>query len=377
MNSNRTPPVANSQAANPINVGLELQKLRLRQTRTIEAIADALKLTTDMVNHLENNNFDKLPNKVFVRGYIRNYLNLLDVPKDRADDLIAQFNSYTSNSTEVQASHRAAAEHEQRRQDLAHRRIKLMGGEQRYKIDSQGARWKIWLALAAIAALVAIGWLLFIQPASQNANVSGANSQVNLLSGIDSATSPIETSISVEVRDSAVMADQAPEADAAVAVAIPLSTSEIVIDNSASELEVDREAVTTNPAPAAPAVNASNGASSERVEQLEPNVLLPMGSMPETAQILQPEPALRLALSFTEQSWIEIRDSSGEVLVDGLYGIEDALNVDAIAPVSFHLGNSSATSVVYQGRELDYSAFMNRNVARFTLAADGSLARDF
>ena len=376
MNSNRTPPIASSQAANPVNVGLELQKLRLRQTRTIEAIADALKLTTDMVNHLENNNFDKLPNKVFVRGYIRNYLNLLDVPKARADDLIAQFNSYTNNSTEVQASHRSTAEHEQRRQDLAHRRIKLMGGEQRYKIDAQGARWKIWLALAAIAALVAIGWLLFIQPASQSTNVSGANSQVNLLSGIDSAAKPIETSSSVEIRDSAAVADPAPKPDATVAtaVAIPLAASEIVIDNSVSELEVAAEAVTTNPAPAA---NVSNGANSERVEQLEPNVLLTMGSMPETAQILQPDPALRLALSFTEQSWIEIRDSSGEVLVDGLYGIEDALNVDAVAPVSFHLGNSSATSVVYQGRELDYSAFMNRNVARFTLAADGSLARAF
>ena len=375
MNSNRTPPAANSQSANSINVGLELQRLRLRQTRTIEAIAEALKLTTDMVNHLENNNFDKLPNKVFVRGYIRNYLNLLDVPKDRADDLIAQFNHYTSHSVEAQAGHRSATEQEHRRQDLAHRRIKLMGGEQRYKIDAQGARWKIWLALAAITSLVVVGWLLFIQPAAQSTSASGANSQVNLLSGIDSAAGPAETGNSLAIGDNDANTNSPPNAE--LAVAIPLATNELIIDNSISEIEITPEAVTTNPAPVTTAVNVDDDANSERVEQPEPNVLLPMGSMPETAQILQPEPALRLVLNFSEQSWIEIRDGSGEVLVDGLYGSEDGLNIEAIAPVSFHLGNSAATSVIYQGRELDYSAFINRNVARFTLAADGGLARAF
>ena len=370
MNSNRTPPAANSQSANPINVGLELQRLRLRQTRTIEAIAEALKLTTDMVNHLENNNFDKLPNKVFVRGYIRNYLNLLNVPKARADDLIAQFNSYISHSPEVQISHRQSTGHEQRRQDLAHRRIKLMGGEQRYNIDAQGARWRIWLALAAIAALVVVGWLLFVQPAPQSTSSSSANSQVNLLSNIDNQTRQTETSSEIKLSGGAE-----PDSSIGAAVALPLTTSELTINESASDFEITVETVSTNPAPTALVVNA--GSSSERVEQPEPDLLLPMGSMPETAQILQAEPALRLALNFSEESWIEIRDASGEVLVDGLYGIEDALNVEAIAPVSFHLGNSAATSVVYQGRELDYSAFTSRNVARFTLAADGSLARAF
>ena len=373
MNSNRTPPAANSQSSNSVNVGLELQRLRLRQTRTIEAIAEALKLTTDMVNHLENNNFDKLPNKVFVRGYIRNYLNLLDVPKARADDLIAHFNNYTSLSAQAQPSQRSAAEHEHRRQDLTHRRIKLIDGEQKYKIDAQSARWRIWLALVAIASLVVVGWLLFVQPAPPSTSVSSADSQVNLLSGIDSTARQTEADgidvLSANVADPNAL----PEPDAAIA--IPLVTSELVIDNSISELEITPEAVTTNPVPPAPTVGADEGASSERVEQ--PSLLLPMGSLPETAQILQPDPALRLVLSFSEESWIEISDGSGEIVAEGLYGAEDALNIDTIAPVSFHLGNSAGTSVVYQGRELDYSAFMSRNVARFTLAADGSLARAF
>ena len=372
MNSNRTPPAVDSQSASAINVGLELQRLRLRQTRTIEAIAEALKLTTDMVNHLENNNFDKLPNKVFVRGYIRNYLNLLNVPKARADDLINQFNNYTSPSAEPQTGHRQSAGHEHRRQDLAHRRIKLIDGEQRYKIDAQGARWKIWLALAAIASLVVVGWLLFVQPAPQNPSTSNGNSQVNLLSGIDSAAGPAS---STEFIDDTT---DGPNLEAVEAVAIPLATNEIIIDSSVGELEITPEPVAATPAPAAPAIDIDDdGAGSERVEQPEPNLLLPMGSMPETAQILQPEPALRLALNFSEESWIEIRDGSGEILVDGLYGSEDALNIEAIAPVSFHLGNSAATSIIYQGRELDFSAYISRNVARFNLAADGGLARAF
>ena len=366
MNSNRTPTNAPANQVNQINVGLELQRLRLRQTRTIEAIAEALKLTTDMVNHLENNNFDKLPNKVFVRGYIRNYLNLLDVPKARADDLIAQFNRSIDHSTEAQSGHRLAIETEHQRQDLAHRRIKLMGDQQQYKIDSSGARWKIWVALAAIALMMVLGWLLFIDPAAEPPSSASVDSQVNLLSSID--IDEIQSVSSAEPLI-APASSQAPEA-----LAIPLTSTELIIDELANAVVDTGAAAAPQPLPSN--INDSAALGSEQPEP-ESEILLPMGSLPETAQILQPDPALRLVLNFREESWIQVGDGSGEILIDGVYQLEDVINLNAVAPVNFHLGNSAATSIVYQGRELDYSAFISRNVARFTLEADGTLTRFF
>ena len=367
MNSNRTPANAPANQVNQINVGLELQRLRLRQTRTIEAIAEALKLTTDMVNHLENNNFDKLPNKVFVRGYIRNYLNLLDVPKARADDLIAQFNRSIDHSTEAQSGHRLAIETEHQRQDLAHRRIKLMGDQQQYKIDSSGARWKIWVALAAIALMMVLGWLLFIDPAAEPPSSASVDSQVNLLSSIDiDEVQPVSSAEPLIAPASPV---EPPEA-----LAIPLTSTELIIDELANAV-VDT-GVGAAPQPLPSSINDSAALGSEQPEP-ESEILLPMGSLPETAQILQPDPALRLVLNFREESWIQVGDGSGEILIDGVYQLEDVINLNAVAPVNFHLGNSAATSIVYQGRELDYSAFISRNVARFTLEADGTLTRFF
>ena len=385
MNDTKPRSKVNQQqdAAELVNVGLELQRLRLRQTRTIEAIAESLKLTTDMVNHLEANNFSKLPNKVFIRGYIRNYLNLLGVPKERADDLVAHFD-YNIKISEANAGQRqATAAGMSRRQDPAPRRIKLMEGQQQYKIDNQSGRWKIWLALAAVLLLAIVGWLLFIGPDSEPAASTGSGN-INLLQNNSTSSASPEPS------------DQAggTAGVAAAPTVTPLAEEELIIsfaDDNSIDLAAAAPAQPANPSQqlsrlpvleSEPEINISASvtpppAIAGRIEQPEANTLLPMGSMPETAEILQTNASVQFRLSFAAESWVQVIDSEGLDIANGLQQNNDEINYNAIAPISFHFGNSGATNLVFQGTTIDYSAFVNRNVSRFIMNADGSLERWF
>ena len=364
-------------AAELVNVGLELQRLRLRQTRTIEAIAESLKLTTDMVNYLESNNFDKLPNKVFVRGYIRNYLNLLGVPKERADDLVAHFDYNISISDANAGQRQSTAAGMSRRHEAAPRRIKLIEGQQQYKIDNQSGRWKIWLALAAVLLLAIVGWLLFIGPDSESV-ASTSSGDINLLQNSSETASQAGGSSGI----------------AAAPTATPLADEDLIIsfadDNSIDLAAAAPEQPTeprqqlsrlpvleTNPEINISASVAPPPAIAGRIEQPEPNVLLPMGSMPETAEILQTNASVQFRLSFAAESWVQVIDSEGLDIANGLQQNSDEINYNAIAPISFHFGNSGATDLVFQGQEIDFSAFVNRNVSRFIMNADGSLERWF
>lgn len=65
---------------------------REKKGLSIEHIANKLNLRTQVLQHLEADEYDALPNPVFVKGYIRAYCKHLDLPC--ADDLIKAYSSF-------------------------------------------------------------------------------------------------------------------------------------------------------------------------------------------------------------------------------------------------------------------------------------------
>ena len=382
------------QANEPVNVGLELQRLRLRQTRTIDAIADALKLTPDMVSHLENNAFDKLPNQVFVRGYIRNYLNLLDVPKEHADDLIRHFNANIGRLS-LEASERSQIS-QQRRHEFDTRKIKLMAGQQQYKIDTNQGRWKIWLGLIAIITLALMAWLLFMSPEPTRSVEAESDGQIDLEALTFQDLEPEQSS------DSGVVVGTVPEVNSPtlstdiVEAQAPNGTSVLqnnsLLDLSGSEpqsllviaeqpaLPIIESTATSLVVESAPnqvvlSPEAPIRSQPDPIAALDAPDLFAMGSLPETASVLQPGDAVQFRLSFASESWVRITDNEDLNIASGLYDSGDDLNLRGMAPIQMHIGNSIDTAVIYQNEIVDYSRFTSSNVARFILNADGSLER--
>ena len=85
----------------PITVGARLREERLSRGIKRSEIAVKLHITNHYVKSLEANNFDKLPGAIFVKGYLKNYSELLDLNPTEIVGLYEKFISQESeNRTE-------------------------------------------------------------------------------------------------------------------------------------------------------------------------------------------------------------------------------------------------------------------------------------
>jgi cytoskeleton protein RodZ len=72
-------------------------------------------------------------------------------------------------------------------------------------------------------------------------------------------------------------------------------------------------------------------------------------------------------LAFKGNSWAQVRDRDGKVVLtyNGVPG--STQSVSAAPPLEVVLGNASAVTVSYGGRPVDIGAFVRGGVARFQL----------
>ena len=74
-----------------------------------------------------------------------------------------------------------------------------------------------------------------------------------------------------------------------------------------------------------------------------------------------------LILSFTDTSWVDIRDANGERLAYKSYAQGEDLTVRATTSMSVFLGNAIAVSATLNDQEYDISQFREGAFARFTI----------
>lgn len=80
-------------------------------------------------------------------------------------------------------------------------------------------------------------------------------------------------------------------------------------------------------------------------------------------------PALegKLHLQFGEESWVEIKDASGRMLVRRLSPPGSSVDVSGQPPFDVVVGNAAQARMTYNGRPIDLKPFIALTVARFTL----------
>ena len=84
----------------PITVGARLREERLSRGIKRSEIAIKLHITNHYVKSLEANNFDKLPGAIFVKGYLKNYSELLDL---NPTEIIGLYEKFISKENEGRA----------------------------------------------------------------------------------------------------------------------------------------------------------------------------------------------------------------------------------------------------------------------------------
>jgi cytoskeleton protein RodZ len=74
-----------------------------------------------------------------------------------------------------------------------------------------------------------------------------------------------------------------------------------------------------------------------------------------------------LQLRPSEESWIEVTDSRGKILISRLVQPGESVGLDGVLPFKVKIGNANATQVVFRGQPLELGPFIRDNMAKLEI----------
>ena len=293
-------------AAKPL--GRRLAEERERQGLSRLDIAQRLHMSAWQVEALESGDYQRLPKGTFLRGFVRNYAKLLGMPPDSVLPLLAE----------------SAPDG---------KRPGIVVPTQNIRFDPLGERFANPYVKAGALAFVAIAvgfaamyWWLFIRP-TPPARVATA----------EPASAPGSASQALPVAPPAVVSNPP-----------PLIT----------------------PPPAEPPKTATNAAvaapAKAGVQSSPPAVAEPSKQQPEKTVIAAGTGGV-LKFRFHGDSWVEIRDKRGKVILSKLNPAGSEAEVSGTPPFNVIVGNAPEVELFYNNQEFDLEPHTKIAVARFTV----------
>jgi cytoskeleton protein RodZ len=305
-------------------VGATLREARENMGMSVEEVAIRLKFAPRQITALEEENFERLPELTFVRGFVRSYARLLQIAE--APLLEALPGAPVQEAVPVKRA----------REDV------LPGDSGTRKQNL------IWLAgaLAVAVVIVFLAWKYDAgeaMPKPATGAKTGAEVKPATETQIGTATQPggehkvgpeaqtgTETQTGSETKAGPVM--QPAKESVATAPALP-GTSVIAAAKPAARK-----------ASPASAVSANNEAVPRKQR-----------------------PARPVRLEFDEDSWVEIKDGNGKILLSMLGKQGTSQSVSGSPPFSVTIGNAKGVRVYYKDEALDLGTHADQDVARLRL----------
>lgn len=307
-------------------IGYRLGEARKAMNLSHQVVAEQLRLKVTTVRELEAglNSLDLAP--TFIRGYIRSYARLVQIPEQELLSLLPKTQVEKSNVVESN-------------------RIKgFTLGKPRKKLD----RWLTlftWLILFVVLGLTGAWW--WENHKAQQNDMASSSSDLNTQSNqiLIPTTQPESSST-----DNQLSAES--------------SASDNTAQNSNSLAQPSSTPVTQYPP------QNSNGNTAPTLEE----AVAAQVAEAESAQgQLAPPPADSndIYMTFTADCWVEVIDSRGKNLYSGLQRKDGKLSLTGQAPYRVKLGAPAGAQIIYKGKQVDMSQYKNSNrTARLTLAAE-------
>ena len=318
----------NSQARESLPAGQRpgalLRSARELSGRSHAVVSEALHLTVHYLKALENDDYEKLPGLIFVKGYIRSYARYLKLDVEAVVDC---YESYVKELPPVK-SHTLAGNYTRKRSDGA-----LAGA--------------LAAALIVVLGLVAGWWFVgraetTLSPQPSAASIANQGAAV--------ATAALPTADVVRSATTILQADTAAgPGPVIVATLPPLGLSEGPSAVMPGGTDVG-EPITAGPlsAAASPSITAREGG----------------GRLLNYVR----EGSDRLQVTFSGESWVELDDArSGRVHAETLRA-GDEIDLQGTAPFQLLLGNGNNVQVMLNGSVIDISgSIRSDSTARLTL----------
>lgn len=297
-----------SHSGNPggdLTAGGMLRQARQAQGLHIAALAAAIKVTPRKLEMLEADRFDELPDATFARALAQTVCRTLKID---AEPVLAKLPLPPQMNR---------LEHVTRGLNEPFRdRISRVEGFDRSVLF----RPVVWgPALLVLATLV-----VYLIP-------QGTWRLPNLLPS-DGASAPVSTEV-ISVPPVAAPASDATQAASPVAESAAPGASAVV--ETVHSAPAPSEQASASPMPAAAAANAA--------------------------------PTGPLVLRASSESWVEVRDAGGQVLLSRSLLAGESVGLDGAMPLRLKIGNADGTEVSFRGKPVELAPFVRDNVARLEL----------
>jgi cytoskeleton protein RodZ len=347
-----------------------------REARGLDATAVAamLHLSESKLEALETDNYDSLPEPVFIRGYLRNYARLLEEPEAPVLDAFARRNPTPDINEQKPLDSHVAEE-----VGSNHGVVKLVTVGVAVVLVALPLIW--WWDNLELAAQKIVGTVTTeSEPEAPATESAGA--------GTDLATfipPPPPGSAETDRANDIPLPEVKPSEPEVTAPEITPAAEPAPI--KVEEATAGTETLTIPvPAPVMPEVEKSVSAIKEIVEEVAPAVpekpaVVPVEKPAIKAVIrtLKPKPkpnpkpapqavpASGTLFEFVETSWVKVRDASNQVILIGEYKKGTKKLLSGSTPYKVVLGNSSAVRVKVDGKSANLERYSSGGVARFTI----------
>lgn len=296
-----------------LSAGTILAAARERVGLSQQQAADELYMTLGKVRALENDEFERLHSDTFIRGYLRAYANLLKID---VEQVLAAYERHTQQT--------GAHAHPSPKSD-----------------EPSGN--KMWLFVGVVLLALLVLWLISVwfldnKKTAQYPLSSGLSSPESLPVSVLPAAASSSVAQSSDVQSSNVQSSDAQDSGQSSAGVSSVS-GQVQAASSAALAPVANQAAVETFAASSP-LSASQ--SSLALDQLH--------------------------FVFSDECWLEVSDSRGDVLATELQRPGSSLTVTGRAPFDVKLGNAPAVSLTLNGKPVTIETLHGTQVLTLKLA---------
>ena len=312
--------VASSAADTPgqgmsVTAGALLRDAREAAGLHIAALAVALKVPVAKLEALEADNFSALPDMVFVRALASSVCRTLKIDPQAVLALLPQGEGPRLSAGDVGLNAPVKG---------------FAGRSSAAPFKGAGSRSFVW----AVGLLLIGAALMMFLPRGLDADLSALLKQPETTTKIPMPTGNVaqEISVAVGAEERVPSAAPAPAAAAAAGVGVELPAGESIKPAGIASHPIVLPSVEASAPSSAPAADAPSGV---------------------------------LAFKARSESWIQVRDAAGALVLQRNLAPNELVSVSGVLPLAVVIGRADATEVFVRGKPYDIRPVSRENVARF------------
>jgi cytoskeletal protein RodZ len=318
------------------SLGSLLRSYREQNGHDIYEVAEALCLSPEIVNSLEEEKFDSLPEPPYVRGYLRSYAKFANIDPQKIIDLYEEQRGADPRDLEYH-----------------------------FKPSSSGNLAKP--AISASAVRLGLIALLLVGLAA-----------LSMIPAVNSWITETWAGFSKQTADKNYASATPVAAENQFTIPAPLpgeeeTTEQATGSTESSDSNTAENTTGQNPKNSNKQGNADKkGDKNNNPDEKEQDATTDAAKTDEKAEddkegVPETKDGTKLKFVFKKEVWMRIKDKKKKTIFESLSPAGEEKEVRLKKPMTFRIGNAQGVEIYVEGKRLDITAFTKGSVANFTI----------